>query len=88
MPEGEPWTLHDIRRTVATRLYEAGIDVLTVEDLLGHTTGVAEASPAPITEPRPSNASGRRCEHGRRNLAALVRKGENSRNVVKLQKKR
>ena len=39
MPEGEPWTLHDIRRTVATRLYEAGTDVLTVEDLLGHTTG-------------------------------------------------
>jgi integrase len=40
MPEGEPWTLHDIRRTVATRLYGAGTDVLTVEDLLGHTTGV------------------------------------------------
>jgi integrase len=40
MPEGEPWTLHDIRRTVATRLYEAGTDVLSVEDLLGHTTGV------------------------------------------------
>jgi integrase len=40
MPEGESWTLHDIRRTVGTRLYEAGTDVLTVEDLLGHTTGV------------------------------------------------
>jgi integrase len=39
MPVGEPWILHDIRRTVATRLYEAGTDVLTVEDLLGHTTG-------------------------------------------------
>jgi integrase len=39
MPVGEPWTLHDIRRTVATRLYEAGTDVLTVEDLLGHTSG-------------------------------------------------
>jgi integrase len=39
MPEGGPWVLHDIRRTVATRLYEAGTDVLTVEDLLGHTTG-------------------------------------------------
>ena len=39
MPEGEAWTLHDIRRTVATRLYEVGTDVLTVEDLLGHTTG-------------------------------------------------
>ena len=31
--------MHDIRRTVATRLYEAGTDALTVEDLLGHTTG-------------------------------------------------
>jgi integrase len=40
MPEGEPWTLHDIRRTVATRLHEAGTDALTVEDLIGHLTGV------------------------------------------------
>ena len=37
---GEDWTLHDIRRTVATRLYEAGVDSLVIEDLLGHTTGV------------------------------------------------
>jgi integrase len=37
---GEGWTLHDIRRTVATRLYEAGVDSLVVEDLLGHTSGV------------------------------------------------
>lgn len=36
----EPWTLHDIRRTVATRLYEAGVDPLVIEDLLGHTTGI------------------------------------------------
>ena len=34
------WTLHDIRRTVATRMHEAGIDALAVEDLLGHLTGV------------------------------------------------
>jgi integrase len=40
MPEGEPWTLHDIRRTVATRLHEAGTDALTVEDLLGHLSGI------------------------------------------------
>jgi integrase len=40
MPAGERWTLHDIRRTVATRLYEMGTDALTVEDLLGHMTGV------------------------------------------------
>ncbi len=39
-PKVSAWTLHDIRRTVATRLYEVGTDVLTVEDLLGHTTGV------------------------------------------------
>jgi integrase len=37
---GEGWTLHDIRRTVATRLYEAGVDSLVIEDLLGHTSGV------------------------------------------------
>jgi integrase len=40
MPKGERWTLHDIRRTVATRLYSAGVDPLVIEDLLGHTTGV------------------------------------------------
>ena len=36
MPEGDVWTLHDIRRTVATRLYDAGVDSLVIEDLLGH----------------------------------------------------
>jgi integrase len=36
----EQWTLHDIRRTVATRLHEMGVDALTIEDLLGHLTGV------------------------------------------------
>lgn len=40
MPEGERWTLHDIRRTVATRLHEAGTDPLVIEDLLGHLSGV------------------------------------------------
>jgi integrase len=41
MPEGtERWTLHDLRRTVATRLHEAGTDALVVEDLLGHLSGV------------------------------------------------
>jgi integrase len=40
MPPGEPWTLHDLRRTVATRLHEMGVDTLTIEDLLGHLTGV------------------------------------------------
>lgn len=40
MPEGDPWALHDIRRTVATRLHELGADTLVVEDLLGHVSGV------------------------------------------------
>ena len=39
-PEGDHWTLHDIRRTVATRLHDAGVDTLVVEDLLGHLSGV------------------------------------------------
>jgi integrase len=34
------WTLHDIRRTVATRMHEAGGDALVIEDLLGHVSGV------------------------------------------------
>jgi integrase len=40
MPEGEHWTLHDIRRTVATRMHKAKVHPLVVEDLLGHVTGV------------------------------------------------
>lgn len=34
------WTLHDIRRTVATRMHKAKVHPLTVEDLLGHLTGI------------------------------------------------
>jgi integrase len=37
---GNDWTLHDIRRTVATRLHDAGVDPLVIEDLLGHLGGV------------------------------------------------
>lgn len=40
MAAGDRWTLHDIRRTVATRLHMAKVHPLTIEDLLGHKTGV------------------------------------------------
>ena len=40
MPAGDRWTLHDIRRTVATRMHQAKVHPLVVEDLLGHLTGV------------------------------------------------
>ena len=36
----EAWGLHDVRRTVATRLHDAGVDSLVIEDLLGHTSGL------------------------------------------------
>ena len=35
----EPWTLHDIRRTVATGLSDMGIAPHIVESVLGHTVG-------------------------------------------------
>lgn len=35
----EPWTLHDIRRTLATRLNELGVAPYIVEQLLGHSLG-------------------------------------------------
>ena len=38
--ETERWTLHDLRRTVATRLHQSGVDALVIEDLLEHLTGV------------------------------------------------
>ena len=34
------WTLHDLRRTAATRMHEMGVDSLVIEDLLGHLGGV------------------------------------------------
>jgi integrase len=40
MPADDHWTLHDIRRTVATRMHKAKVHPLVVEDLLGHLTGV------------------------------------------------
>lgn len=42
--EREPWGLHDLRRTLSTRLNEAGVDPHVVEALLGHAgakSGVA-----------------------------------------------
>jgi len=35
----EPWTLHDIRRTVATRLSELGAPPHVIEKILGHQMG-------------------------------------------------
>jgi integrase len=41
MPAGMAgWTLHDLRRTSATRMHQSGVDALVIEDLLGHLTGV------------------------------------------------
>jgi integrase len=38
--EMEPFTLHDIRRTVATGMHSIGVDALVVDDLLGHLSNV------------------------------------------------
>ena len=35
--QSEPWTLHDLRRSFATKLNELGIAPHVVEQLLGHT---------------------------------------------------
>ncbi|MFM2588624.1 tyrosine-type recombinase/integrase [Vibrio sp. TBV020] len=35
----EKWTLHDLRRTFATRLNDSGVAIHVVEQLLGHTLG-------------------------------------------------
>jgi integrase len=39
MPPMPPWTLHDIRRTVATGLAELGTQLPVIEKLLNHTGG-------------------------------------------------
>jgi integrase len=35
----EPWTIHDLRRTVATGLQKLGVTLQTIEAVLGHTSG-------------------------------------------------
>ncbi|MDH2394005.1 site-specific integrase [Streptomyces sp. HNM0663] len=35
-PEGDWFTPHDLRRACATHHYEQGMDLLTVQQLLGH----------------------------------------------------
>ena len=35
--EIRPWRLHDLRRTAATTMPRLGVDVVTVERVLGHT---------------------------------------------------
>jgi integrase len=35
----QPWTLHDIRRSVATNLQKAGVRLEVTEAILGHTSG-------------------------------------------------
>jgi integrase len=37
--KGEPWTLHDIRRTVATGLQRLGVSLQVIEAVLGHVSG-------------------------------------------------
>ena len=45
------WTLHDVRRTVATRMAEMGVAPHVIERLLNHVSGQIAASPPYTTEP-------------------------------------
>ena len=38
-PAGSPWRLHDIRRTVATRIAELGVQPHVIEAVLNHISG-------------------------------------------------
>jgi integrase len=86
MPKGEPWVLHDIRRSVATGLYSAGVDPLVIEDLLGHSTGVRSGvwgiynRSETLARQRPALRA------WAEKLAALVEKGESGPNIVRLRK--
>ena len=39
MEPKKPWRLHDLRRTVATGLQKLGVNLQTIEAVLGHTSG-------------------------------------------------
>ena len=39
MKSKKPWRLHDLRRTVATGLQKLGVNLQTIEAVLGHTSG-------------------------------------------------
>jgi integrase len=91
MPEGEPWTLHDIRRSVATGLYSAGVDPLVIEDLLGHTTGVRSGVRGIYNRAETLARQAPALRAWAAHLAALERdrgKAETGQNVVKIRKAR
>jgi integrase len=84
----ERFTLHDIRRTCATRLHEAGVDVLTVEDLLGHASGARLGVAGTYNRSQTLERQRPALRAWAEKLAALGGKGESGPNVVKLQKTR
>jgi integrase len=84
----EHWTLHDVRRTVATRLYEAGADALVVEDLLGHLSGIRAGIRGTYNRAQTLERQRPALRMWAEKLAALVDQGKINRNIVKLRKTR
>ena len=65
---GFEWRLHDLRRTISTRLNEAGVDPHVVEALLGHA-GARRGSLGSTIKRHTGTRNGRRWRSGRGSLA-------------------
>jgi hypothetical protein len=62
----KPWRLHDLRRTVATRMNELGVLPHVVEAVLNHISGHRLASPEFTTAPPTRRKNARRLIYGPR----------------------
>ena len=56
----EDWTLHDLRRTAATRMADIGVQPHVIEAVLNHVSGTKRAWPAfTIAQPMPRRSERR-----------------------------
>jgi integrase len=79
-----PWTLHDIRRTLATRMCDIGIEPHVVEQILNHQSGHRRGIVGTYNKSKYSHAVQNAVAAWDRHLRALI-EGRDERKVVAFQ---
>jgi len=78
----KPWTLHDLRRTVATRMCDIGIEPHVVEQILNHHGHRGGAVGATYNRSKYQRAVQNAVEAWDRHLHGLLDEGRDERNVI------